>query len=146
MSFPDGVVIGVLGPPTELLSGTESDADNGSVIVRVAYGDRSFIVTGDLFTEGEAWLVDSGQQLSTDVLRVAHHGSRTSSSQAFLDAVDPDVAVISVGSDNRFGHPNPEVVERLKTVVHESQVFSTADSGSIRFDTDGQELWMWTER
>ena len=146
VSFPDGVVVGVLGPPTELLTGTESDVDNGSVIVRVAYGDRSFIVTGDLFAEGETWLVESGQQLSSDVLRVAHHGSRTSSSQAFLDAVDPDVAVISVGSDNRFGHPDPEVVERLRSVVHESQVFSTAESGTITFETDGQKLWMWTER
>ena len=146
LSFPDGVVIGVLGPPTELLTGTESDVDNGSVIVRVSYGDRSFIVTGDLFSEGEAWLVRSGQRLSTDVLRVAHHGSKTSSSQAFLDAVDPDVAVISVGPDNRFGHPNPEVVDRLQTVVHESHVFSTAESGSITFETDGQKLWVWTER
>ena len=146
LSFPDGVVIGVLGPPTELLTVTESDVDNGSVIVRVAYGDRSFIVTGDLFSEGEAWLVESGQRLSTDVLRVAHHGSKTSSSQAFLDAVAPDVAVISVGSDNRFGHPNPEVVERLQSVVHESHVFTTAESGSITFETDGEKLWMWTER
>ena len=146
VSFPDGVLVEVLGPPAELLSGTESDVDNGSVTVRVAYGDRSFTVTGDLFAEGEAWLVRSGQRLSTDVLRVAHHGSRTSSSQAFLDAMDPGVAVISVGSDNRFGHPHPEVVERLKTIVHESQVFSTAESGSITFETDGEELWMWTER
>lgn len=145
-SFPDGAVIEVLGPPTELLSGTESDVDNGSVTVRVAYGDRSFIVTGDLFAEGELWLVESGQRLSTDVLRVAHHGSRTSSTQAFLDAVDPGAAVISVGSDNRFGHPSPEVVERLNSVVHESQVFSTAESGSIAFETDGENLWMWTER
>ena len=56
------------------------------------------------------------------------------------------MAVISVGSDNRFGHPSPEVVERLNSVVHESQVFSTAESGSIAFETDGENLWMWTER
>ena len=146
LSFPDGVVVEVLGPPTELLTGTESDVDNGSVVVRVAYGERSFIVTGDLFSEGEAWLVDSAQRLPTDVLRVAHHGSRTSSTQAFLDAVNPGAAVISVGSDNRFGHPDPEVVERLKSIVQESQVFSTAESGSITFETDGESLWIWTER
>lgn len=146
LSFPDGVAVEVLGPPTEILKGTASDVDNGSVIVRVTYGDRSFIITGDLFGEGEAWLVDSGQPLSTDVLRVAHHGSRTSSSQQFLDAVDPGVAIISVGSDNRFGHPAPEVVDRLNAVVQDSQVFSTAERGSITFETDGQTLWMWTER
>ncbi len=146
LSFPDGVTVEVLGPPSELLTGTESDVDNGSVIVRIAYGDRSFIITGDLFSEGESWLVDSDQRLSTDVLRVAHHGSRTSSSQAFLDAVNPGVAVISAGLDNRFGHPDPVVVERLKSIAHDSQVFSTAESGSIRFETDGENLWMWTER
>ena len=146
LSFPDGVAVEVLGPPTEMLKGTESDVDNGSVIVRVTHGDRSFIITGDLFGEGEAWLVKSGQTLSAEVLRVAHHGSRTSSSQQFLDAVDPDVAIISVGSNNRFGHPAPEVVDRLKAVVQGTQVFSTAESGSITFETDGETLWMWTER
>ncbi len=146
VSFPDGVSVEVLGPPSELLSGTESDVDNGSVIVRVSYGDISFIVTGDLFREGEAWLVESGRRLSTDVLRVAHHGSRTSSSREFLDAVNPGVAVISVGSDNRFGHPHPEVFARLNEAVHESQLFTTSESGSITFETDGQNLWMWTER
>ncbi len=145
-SFPDGVTVEVLGPPTELLSGTGSDVDNGSVVIRLAYGNRSFIITGDLFSEGEAWLVDSGQRLASDVLRVAHHGSRTSSSQEFLEAVNPGVAVFSVGQDNRFGHPHVEVVERLKTLVNGSQVFSTAERGSITLETDGQKLWMWAER
>ena len=146
LSFPDGVTVQVLGPPTGLLSGTESDVDNGSVVIRLSYGARSFIVTGDLFSEGEAWLVDSNQRLSSDVLRVAHHGSRTSSSQEFLDAVRPGVAVFSVGLDNRFGHPSPEVLERLKTTVGESWIFSTAESGSIAFETDGENLWVWTDR
>ena len=146
LAFADSVTVEVLGPPAPLLFGTDSDVDNGSVIVRVAYGNRSFIITGDLFREGEAWLVASGQRLASDVLKVGHHGSRTSSSQAFLDAVDPGVAVISAGSDNRFGHPNPEVVERLKAFVDESQLFTTAEVGSLTFETDGMGLWVWTER
>ena len=146
LSFPDGVTMEVLGPPMQLLSGTASDVDNGSVVVRLSYGDRSFVITGDVFSEGEAWLADSGQRLASDVLKVAHHGSQTSSSQVFLDAVNPSVAVISVGSDNRFGHPNPEVVERLKAIVRGPRVFSTAESGSITLETDGEKLWMWTER
>ena len=146
LSFPDGVTMEVLGPPMQLLSGTASDVDNGSVVVRLSYGDRSFVITGDVFSEGEAWLADSGQRLASDVLKVAHHGSQTSSSQVFLDAVNPSVAVISVGSDNRFGHPTPEVVERLKAIVRGPRVFSTAESGSITLETDGEKLWMWTER
>lgn len=145
LSFRDGVTVDVLGPPVPLLSGTESDVDNASVIVRVAYGSRSFIITGDVFSEGEAWLVESGQRMATDVLKVAHHGSRTSSSEAFLDAVSPGAAVISAGRDNRFGHPSVEVVERLKAIVPESQVFSTAESGSVVFKTDGEKLWVSTE-
>ena len=145
LSFADGATVEVLGPPQMLLLGTESDMDNGSVIVRVEHGDRSFILTGDVFREGEAWLVGSGQRLSGDVLKVAHHGSRTSSSQAFLDAVGPAAAVISVGSENSFGHPNPGVVERLSAVVDGSQLFTTAESGSVTFETDGTGLWVWTE-
>ena len=146
LSLADGVTIEVLGPPPSLLLGTDSDVDNGSVVVRVGYGDRSFILTGDVFSEGEAWLVASGQRLDGDVLRVAHHGSRTSSSQLFLDAVDPVAAVISAGSDNRFGHPNAEVVERLNEVVDESQLFTTAESGSVTFETDGSRLWVSKEQ
>ena len=146
LSFSDGVIVEALGPPAPLLSGTESDVDNGSVIVRVVYGDRSFIVTGDVFNEGEAWLVGSGQRLASDVLKVAHHGSQTSSTQAFLDAVDPGAAVISSGQDNRFGHPHPDVVGRLKAAVGGSQVFTTAESGSLTFETDGMTLWVSAER
>ena len=146
LAFADGVTVEVLGPPVPLLFGTDSDVDNGSVVVRVAYGDRSFIITGDLFREGEAWLLDSGQRLASDVLRVGHHGSRTSSSRVFLKAVSPGVAVISVGQDNRFGHPHPEVVERLKAVVDVSRLFTTAESGSLTIETDGAKLWVSTER
>ena len=146
LSFSDGVTVEALGPPAPLLSGTESDVDNGSVIVRVVYGDRSFIITGDVFTEGEAWLVGSGQRLASDVLKVAHHGSQTSSTQVFLDAVDPGAAVISFGQDNRFGHPHPDVAGRLKAAVGGSRVFTTAESGSLTFETDGATLWVSAER
>ena len=146
LSFADGVTVEVLGPPDPLLSGTESDVDNGSVIVRVEYGDRSFVITGDVFSEGEAWLVGSGQRLTGDVLKVAHHGSRTSSSQVFLDAVNPGAAVISAGRDNRFGHPDPDVVERLNGVVDGAHLFTTAENGSVSFETDGATLWVSTER
>ncbi len=144
--FADGVRIDVLSPPDALLSGTASDVDNASVVVRVVYGERSFLLTGDLFAEGERALVESGQTLRSDVLKVAHHGSDTSSTGALLDAVAPSAAVISAGADNPFGHPSEEVRERLKDYVHPERIFVTAERGAAIFETDGESLRVRTER
>ncbi len=75
-------------------------------------------------------------------MKVAHHGSRTSTSQQFLAAVDPEVAVISVGAANTFGHPSPEVVERLVDRVGEDSVYRTDEDGTVEFITDGEKLWV----
>ena len=146
LRFDDGVRVEVLGPPREMLSGTRSDVDNGSVVVRIVYGDVSFLITGDVFAEGEAWLVRSGTHLGSDVLKVAHHGSLTSSTAPFLEAVEPRLAVISAGEDNRFGHPHPSIVERLADVVQPGQIYVTSERGSIAFESDGERLWVETER
>lgn len=145
-SFADGVRVEVLSPPDALLRGTASDVDNASVVVRVVYGERRFLLTGDLFAEGERALVESGQILRCDVLKIAHHGSATSSSPAMLEAVAPSAAVISAGADNPFGHPSPEVLNRLKEHAPSSRVFITAERGSVTFETDGESLWVRTER
>jgi len=79
--------------------------------------------------------------LST-VLKIAHHGSETSTSSQFLAAVAPEVAVISVGADNTFGHPSPEVLERLIDRVGEDNVYRTDEDGTIEFITDGDRLWL----
>jgi len=76
------------------------------------------------------------------VLKVAHHGSETSTSPQFLAAVDPEAAVISVGADNTFGHPGPEVVERLIDRLGEDNVYRTDEDGTIEFITDGERLWL----
>ena len=144
--FADGVHLEILSPPDALLSGTESDVDNASVVVRAVYGERSVLLTGDLFAEGERWLAESGQALSSDLLKVAHHGSATSSSRALLDAASPSAAVISAGADNPFGHPSPEVLERLKEYVPPNRIFVTAERGAVIFETDGESLWARTER
>ena len=146
LTFDDGATVEILGPPETLLTGTASDVDNGSVVARVSYGARSFLLTGDLFAEGERWLVGSGQRLDSDVLKVGHHGSRSSTTQAFVDAVSPVVAVISAGADNRHGHPHAEVVERLSAAAGADRVFTTAERGTVRFETDGVGLWVRVER
>ncbi len=142
----DGAVVQVLGPPSRLLVGTESDVDNASVVVRIGYGEVSFLLTGDMFREAEAALVSSGQHVQSDVLKVGHHGSRTSSSWAFLDAVRPAVAVISAGADNQFGHPHPETLGALGRHVGPGMVLTTFERGDVRFVTDGEELYVSTER
>jgi len=76
------------------------------------------------------------------VLKVAHHGSKTSTSPQFLAAVDPEAAVISVGADNTFGHPGPEVVERLIDRLGEDNVYRTDEDGTIELITDGERLWV----
>ncbi|KPL58632.1 DNA internalization-related competence protein ComEC/Rec2 [Rossellomorea vietnamensis] len=110
------------------------DADyagnNDSIVLYGVIGSKKWLFTGDLEKEGEREFVQTFD-LPVDVLKVGHHGSRTSTSEAFLDETDPDVAVISAGETNRFGHPHPEVVERLK--VRGVTIYSTAVNGAITY-------------
>ena len=142
----DAVSVQVLSPPDKLLRGTESDVDNASVVIAVAFGDRRFLLTGDMFAEAEAILVQHGAPIDSDVLKVGHHGSWSSSSEEFLDRVGPTAAVISAGEDNRFGHPHTEVVEALRRRVPGELLFLTSESGTIEFVTDGRRLEVTTER
>lgn len=146
LKFDDGVVIHVLGPPDTSGGATSADPNDESVVIRVVYGNASFLLTGDMATDGERRLLRSGQILESDVLKVAHHGSGTSSSAAFLSAVSPRAAVISAGQDNRFGHPAPEVVERLEGLIPGSRIFRTYENGTVTFETDGKTLSVKTER
>ena len=146
ISMGDGVTLRVVSPPVRLLQGTASDVDNTSVVLRVEYGDVSFLLTGDMFEEGEAALVESGAPIDSDVLKVGHHGSRNSSSREFLDAVTPAVAIISAGQDNRFGHPHSESLLTLQQHVAEELLFLTSERGTVEFVTDGHRLEVSTER
>jgi len=80
------------------------------------------------------------------VLKVAHHGSKTSATPQFLAVVAPEVDVISVGANNTFGHPSPEVVERLEEKLGKNKVYLTSKNGTIEFITDGERLWLNAER
>ncbi len=141
----DGVHIQVLNPTVEPLSGTIDDIDNNGIVARISYGEMSFLFTADIMHETELLLVHtSSPLLDCDVLKVAHHGSSSSSTAQFLAAVAPAVAVISAGEDNRYGHPHQEVVERL--IATGAEVLTTAEHGTLEFVTDGRELWVRTER
>jgi competence protein ComEC len=146
IDFGDGVLIQVLNPPERRLEGTVSDLDNASVVVRMVYGDVSFLFTGDVFSEAEAWLVGTDAPIDSDVLKVAHHGSRSSSGEEFVEKVSPVAAVISVGEKNRHGHPHAETLETLHRHVASALVFETMEVGYIEFVTDGRTLEVTTER
>ena len=146
VSLDSGAFIEVLGPPERLLRGTDSDIDNASVVLRLVYGDVSFLLMGDAFIEAENALIAAPPALDSDVLRVGHHGSRTSSSRRFLEAVSPSLAVISAGKDNRFGHPHPETLASLAAYAPAELTFITADHGTIELITDGKTISARTER
>ena len=142
----DGVEMTVLHPGLELMEYTDADANNNSVVVRLVMGQVSFLLPGDIEEAAEGRLVASGQELTSTVLKVPHHGSSTSSSAAFLKAVNPELAVISVGADNRFGHPSPQVLERLEDLVGEEHILHTDEQGMVEIITDGAQVWVDTER
>jgi len=84
--------------------------------------------------------------LESEVLKVAHHGSKTSTTGQFLGRVKPALAVVSAGADNRFGHPHPEVIDRLEEAVGPKGLYRTDRDGTIEFISDGQRLWARPER
>ena len=142
----DGVVINVLNPPDPVPAWTPDLRNNSGVTLRVAYGDVSFLLPADIHAYAEQALVASGAPLDATVLKAAHHGSATSSSQAFLDAVSPEAVVVSAGAGNKFGHPAKEVVGRLTSAVGDANVYVTAEHGRVQFTTDGERLWRETGR
>ncbi len=141
-----GIKIEVLNPPEEFFKGTSADVDNNGVVLRLSWGEVSFLLTADIRWEGEFELIKQRANLRSTILKVAHHGSKTSTMPQFLVVVDPQIAVISVGTNNTFGHPSEEVVERLRERLGEDSVYLTPENGTIEFITDGEKLWVNAER
>lgn len=135
-AFGDGAQFEILFPDRDP-AGLESNAS--SIVMRVVYGSSEFLFTGDSPDEIEQYLISLGEDdLKSDVLKLGHHGSRTSSSGSFLQSVDPSYSIVSAGKDNSYGHPHQEVVKRVGELG--SVLLNTADMGSIVFETDGQTL------
>lgn len=135
-----GVKVDVLNP-SSTQSGLAGN-NNNSVVLMLTYGDISFLLTADIEAEAEKRLMRQGASLDAEVLLVPHHGSRTSTTPGFLRRVSPIVAVISSGENNPYGHPHPDVVARLQGSVGPGRIYNTAQSGDIRFTTDGARLWV----
>jgi len=140
MTLDTGLEMIVLHPGV----GLWEDANNNSVVTRLTYGQVSLLLTGDIEAEVEANLVGAHRDapLRSTVLKVPHHGSCSSTTQRFLDTVDPEVAIISVGAENRFGHPCEEVLERLGDLP----VYRTDEQGAVEVVTDGTRVWVEVQR
>src|SRR5215213_6027841 len=116
----------------------EKSTNNDSIVLRIQFGERSILLTGDIEQPAERALLTSQQQLRADVIKVPHHGSKTSSTESFVVAIKPQLAIISVGRNSRFGHPHKEVVERWQS--NGATVLTTGNSGTITVTTDGHDL------
>lgn len=159
-----GARIEVLSPPRDLLAargnpapggaasgnaesggnaaGGHAPGNNDSLVLRVAFGQRSFLLTGDMERAIELRLLRESAEVAADVLKVGHHGSRTSTTREFLEAVSPSAAVISAGFQNSFGHPHADVLDRL--AARGVTLLRTDTGGLATVRTDGRKLWLDT--
>ena len=135
--------VDVLGPPEPYL---ENEARNeNSVVLRLTHGETSFMLSGDAEDDQEAYLVETyGEELRSTVMKAGHHGSSSSSSEAFVDAVDPRVAVVSSAYDSQYGHPHEEVLERFAD--RSIPTYWTATHGDVVFVSDGANVSVRTQR
>ncbi|MBN2075524.1 MAG: DNA internalization-related competence protein ComEC/Rec2 [Dehalococcoidales bacterium] len=136
------VFLDVLNPVQDI---QYTDMDNNSVVLRLESGTISYLLTGDIMKEGEYTLLSRRAVKECTVLKLGHHGSASSTTSEFLSAVNPQIAIISAGKDNRYGHPDEEVMERLK-MKGNIAIFNTGIHGTIEFISDDNDVWVKTEK
>lgn len=120
---------------------TDLESNTSSIVAKVTYGTADFLFMGDAPSSIETYLVSLGSTgLESEVLKVGHHGSRTSTNPLFIGAVKPMVGIISAGKDNTYGHPHSEVLDTLRR--HNVLTKNTADDGSILVESDGASVWV----
>ena len=122
----------------------ETYSDNTSIVLKVKYGTTTFLFMGDSEAEDEEFLLEFGADLKTDVLKVGHHGSLSSSTEEFIKKTDADIAIISVGADNSYGHPAEEVIKRLEKI--NADIYRTDECGIITVLSDGKTISVQSEK
>jgi competence protein ComEC len=137
IDYGNGISLNILAPEDPLLKNTRSDTNNASIVAKLTYNKVSFLFTGDMEEESQDRMLKSPADLQADILKVAHHGSRYTSSNQFLKAVNPKAAVISCGTGNSYGHPHMEALKRLAD--NNIAVYRTDLMGTIIASTDGNE-------
>lgn len=139
-NFADGLVLQVLHPGEPL----SSSLNDTSIVLKITFGQVSFLLTGDAEEAAEKELLERGYNLRSTVLKVAHHGSETGSTPAFIGAVRPEVAVIMVGENNSYGHPEAEVLELLQE--YGVEIYRTDRHGTVVVTTNGETVDTVTEK
>ena len=140
VALSQSVKLEILYPEKSLLNKTLADLNDSSIVLQLIYGQNKFLLTGDAGLAVEKALLASGADLAADVLKVGHHGSEYSTSQEFLDKVKPRLAVIMVGKDNDFGHPNLRIIKRLERAG--ARIFRTDGVGTVKLKSDGMKVWL----
>jgi len=135
-----GLSLDFFWPREDLVNKVLGDNNQFSLVFKMVFKKTSFLFTGDADEKAEEEIISLEENLKVDVLKVAHHGSKYSSSLDFLRKVKPQYAVISSGKNNKFGHPNLRVLKNLETVG--AKVFRTDELGDIIFETDGNNLFL----
>ena len=140
----NNIYLDILYPDQDVSSFADKTND-ASIVARLVYGQESFMLTGDAPIGVEQHLIAlDGNKLESDVLKVGHHGSRSSTGTEFLKAVKPQLAAISVGAENRYGHPTQEVLDRL--AASKTEIYRTDKQGRITFSTNGTSLKVATAK
>ncbi len=117
---------------------SKSHINDASIVIKLIYGETSFLFTGDLEAGGETSLLKFGNQLKSDVLKVGHHGSKTSSTEPFINLVSPELTVVSVGYKNKFRHPSKAVIERIEE--YSDRIHRTDESGALWLRSNGKDI------
>jgi competence protein ComEC len=139
INFAPNIDVTVLNPGKTYL--TSDPINQNSVVLRVVDGKVSFLFTGDAGIQAEEDLMQDGMNVQADILKVGHHGSRTASGQAFIDAVKPEVSIVSVGAGNKYGLPDEDALARIQAV---SKLYRTDSDGSVVVTTDGSTYTVTT--
>jgi competence protein ComEC len=142
LDFDPALTTSILGPTDALVA--SDDTNNASIVIRMTYDAVTFLFIGDAEETEEAVILNSGADVHAQILKVGHHGSRNSTSPDWLQAVSPQVGIISVGENNRYGHPQPEVLQWLSQFG--VKVYRTDQQGTITVTTDGTTYEVSTER
>ncbi|MFA6797522.1 MAG: MBL fold metallo-hydrolase, partial [Candidatus Paceibacterota bacterium] len=132
----DGVFLKVFYPNIKLEG---DDTNKNSIVLKLIYGDSNILLTGDIPTDVEKYLtMTSGEELDSDILKVAHHGSKNSLSEEFFSVVSPEYSIISASKDNSFGHPHKEIIDALNSIG--TNILRTYEIGDITFVSDGDKF------
>lgn len=140
----DSVTLTILHPFESVVDDNPKNPHDDVVVMMLRYKDLEIMLTGDIEQKVERRLILAGENLDSDVLKIGHHGSKTSTSEEFLSAVSPEIAVIQVGAKNRYGHPSPEVLGRLKD--YGIRYYRNDIDGTVKIISDGVNFQVMSEK